>query len=182
VLQLSFLTSQREFKDLCVVTEEKLNLQSICDLVADPAAGAISTFIGVTRNNFNGKEVLKLEYEAYTPMAESELRKICKQVREKWDVMHIAMYHKTGSTSIGITLRFLGLVPIGEASVIIAISSVHRTEGLEAVHWSIDELKATVPIWKKEFYADGSSWKGNAECRHGHRAKEGHGEHRHGHH
>lgn len=86
----------RNFKDICVVTEDKLNLQAICDEVADPAAGAISTFIGVTRNNFNGKEVLKLEYEAYKPMAESELMKICKQVREKWSVMHIAMYHKTG--------------------------------------------------------------------------------------
>eukprot|EP01126_Amoeba_proteus_P035876 TRINITY_DN362_c0_g1_i10.p1 TRINITY_DN362_c0_g1~~TRINITY_DN362_c0_g1_i10.p1 ORF type:complete len:113 (-),score=6.79 TRINITY_DN362_c0_g1_i10:209-547(-) len=67
-------------------------------------------------------------------------------------------------------VTFSGLVPIGEASVIIAISSQHREEGLEAVHWSIDELKATVPIWKKEFYTDGSVWKGNAECRHGHRA------------
>eukprot|EP01126_Amoeba_proteus_P035880 TRINITY_DN362_c0_g1_i6.p1 TRINITY_DN362_c0_g1~~TRINITY_DN362_c0_g1_i6.p1 ORF type:complete len:110 (-),score=15.90 TRINITY_DN362_c0_g1_i6:174-503(-) len=91
-------------------------------------------------------------------MAESELSKICVAVRKKWDVIHIAIYHKTG------------LVPIGEASVIIAISSQHREEGLEAVHWSIDELKATVPIWKKEFYTDGSVWKGNAECRHGHRA------------
>jgi len=90
-------------------------------------------------------------------MAEKELQKICDQVRAKWDVVHIAMYHK------------IGLVPIGDASVIIAISSVHREAGLEAVHWSIDELKATVPIWKKEFYEDGSIWKGNAECRHGHR-------------
>lgn len=77
--------------------------------------------------------------------------------------------------------NWLGLVPIGEASVIIAISSDHRTEGLEAVHWTIDELKATVPIWKKEFYADGSVWKGNAECRHGHRADKGSHSHHHKH-
>jgi len=158
-----------EFRDLCVVTEDALHLQSICDAVADPGAGSISTFIGVTRNNFNGKEVLKLEYEVYKPMAESELKKICQQVREKWKVMHIAMYHKTG------------LVPIGEASVIIAISSEHRTESLEAVHWAIDELKATVPVWKKEYYADGSVWKGNAECRHGHRSGTAPGEHKHQH-
>jgi len=143
-----------KYKDICVVTDQKLDLVAICNEVADPAAGAMSTFTGVTRNNHNGKEVLKLEYEAYKPMAEKELKKICDQVHSQWDVMHIAMYHKTG------------LVPIGEASVIIAISSAHRSESLEAVHYAIDELKATVPIWKKEFYADGSVWKGNAECIH----------------
>jgi len=88
----------------------------------------------------------------------------------KWDVVHIAMYHKTG------------LVPIGDASVIIAISSVHRDSGLEAVHWAIDELKATVPIWKKEFYEDGSIWKGNAECRHGHKKEQEQTKHEHPHH
>jgi len=148
-------------KDICIVTPDKLDVSSICNEVADSFCGAISTFIGVTRDHFNGKKVLKLEYEAYKPMAEKELQKICDQVRVKWDVVHIAMYHKTG------------LVPIGDASVIIAISSVHRDSGLEAVHWAIDELKATVPIWKKEFYEDGSIWKGNAECRHGHKKEQG---------
>jgi len=141
-------------KNVCIVTEDKLDISAICNEVGDPTVGAISTFIGVTRNHFEQKEVLKLEYEAYKPMAEKELQKICNQVRSHWDVKHIAMYHK------------IGLVPIGDASVIIAISSIHRSESLEAVHYAIDELKATVPIWKKEFYADGSVWKGNAECIH----------------
>jgi len=144
----------RANKTICVVTEDKLDISAICNEVSDPAVGAISTFIGVTRNHFEEKEVLKLEYEAYKPMAEKELFKICDQVRVTWSVKHIAIYHK------------VGLVPIGEASVIIAISSVHRGDSLEAVHFAIDELKATVPIWKKEFYADGSVWKGNAECIH----------------
>jgi len=160
-------------KIVCIVTEEKLDLNAICNEVGDPSVGAISTFIGVTRNNFENKEVMKLEYEAYKPMAEKELQKICEKVRSNWDVKHIAMYHK------------IGLVPIGEASVIIAISSVHRSESLEAVHFAIDELKATVPIWKKEFYADGSVWKGNAECIH-HKRKgpkdyQIHGHHSHSH-
>jgi len=162
-----------ENKNVCVVTEDKLDVSAICNEVGDPSVGAISTFIGVTRNHFEQKEVLKLEYEAYKPMAEKELLKICEQVRSNWDVKHIAMYHK------------IGLVPIGEASVIIAISSVHRTESLEAVHYAIDELKATVPIWKKEFYADGSTWKGNAECIHhqrkGPRDYRVHGHHDHSH-
>jgi len=151
---MSDIKIQNNCKDICIVTEEKLDLMKIYNEVLEPSCGAISTFVGVTRDHFNGKKVIKLEYEAYKPMAEKELFKICKQVREKWEVVHIAIYHKTG------------LVPIGDASVIIAISSVHRDTGLEAVHWAIDELKATVPIWKKEFYEDGSVWKGNAECRH----------------
>jgi len=156
--QSSLPSQEANLKDICIISSEPLQIAAICDLVADPAAGAISTFMGVTRDNFNGKKVVKLEYEAYEPMAKQELTKICVQIRKKWDVLHIAMFHK------------VGLVPIGEASVIIAISSAHRTEGLEAVHWAINELKAVVPIWKKEFYEDGSTWKGNAECRHGHRA------------
>lgn len=141
-------------KNVCIVTEDKLDFVAIYNEVSDPSVGAISTFVGVTRNHFDNKQVLKLEYEAYKPMAEKELQKICDKIRSTWVVKHIAMYHK------------VGLVPIGEASVFIAISSEHRSESLEAVHFAIDELKATVPIWKKEFYADGSVWKGNAECIH----------------
>jgi len=156
-------------KNICIITPDKLDLNIVCNDVSDPSCGAISTFIGVTRNHFNNKKVLKLEYEAYKPMAEKELQKICDQIRSKWDVFHIAMYHKTGE------------VPIGEASVIIAISSVHRESGLQAVHWAIDELKATVPIWKKEYYEDGSVWKGNAECRHHKKEHHQGGDHNHPH-
>eukprot|EP01128_Nolandella_sp_AFSM9_P005381 TRINITY_DN2585_c0_g1_i1.p2 TRINITY_DN2585_c0_g1~~TRINITY_DN2585_c0_g1_i1.p2 ORF type:complete len:149 (+),score=28.33 TRINITY_DN2585_c0_g1_i1:308-754(+) len=140
--------------DICKVSETVLKVEEICAEVGDPTYGAISTFIGVTRNHHNGKKVLKLFYEAYAPMAVKEMHKICHTIRERWDVGNVAMYHKVGE------------VPIGEASVIIAISSVHRLDGLEAVHFAIDELKASVPVWKKEYYEDGSVWKGNAECRH----------------
>jgi molybdopterin synthase catalytic subunit len=86
-------------------------------------------------------------------MAIKELEKLCVQIRQKWDVLKIAIVHRVGE------------VPIGEASVIIVVSSAHRKESLEAVHWAIDELKATVPIWKREFYEDGhTSWKENSEC------------------
>ena len=86
----------RSKKDIVVVTPDILDIKTISDLVADPAAGAIATFVGVTRDNFNGKRVLKLEYEAYEPMAKLELNKICDQIRVKWDILHIAMYHRTG--------------------------------------------------------------------------------------
>eukprot|EP01125_Pyxidicula_operculata_P017452 TRINITY_DN610_c3_g1_i1.p2 TRINITY_DN610_c3_g1~~TRINITY_DN610_c3_g1_i1.p2 ORF type:complete len:186 (+),score=37.37 TRINITY_DN610_c3_g1_i1:809-1366(+) len=157
------------FRDICVITPDKLDLNSIVSEVSDDECGAVSTFIGVTKNHFEGKKVLKLEYEAYTPMAVKELKKICQLIRSKWDVRHISMHHKTG------------LVPIGEASVIIAISSIHRSESLEAVHFAIDELKVTVPIWKQEFYEDGSVWKGNAECKHNRKQHHHHHHHHHSH-
>ncbi|CAN0382719.1 unnamed protein product, partial [Hapterophycus canaliculatus] len=83
-----------------------------------------------------GKKVVRLEYEGYVPMAELELKKICVQVRARWNVLRIALVHR------------LGVTAVGEASVIIAISSVHRKDSLEAVEFAIDALKATVPIWK----------------------------------
>lgn len=140
--------------DFVKITESQLSIEEATKQVTSPSSGAISTFIGTTRDNFNGKKVVRLEYEAYTGMAEQELRKICKEVREKWSsIEHIAVYHR------------LGLVPITEASVIIAVSSPHRRESLEAVHFAIDTLKAKVPIWKKEVYeGDEPQWKENSEC------------------
>jgi len=101
-----------------------------------------------------------LEYEAYESMAIEEMKKICIQVRGKWQLGHIAVTHR------------LGTVPIGEASVVIAISSEHRKASLEAVQHTIDALKALVPIWKKEVYESASEvsssgdaeWKANKEC------------------
>lgn len=135
------------------VTDQPLDLLKLTQAVTDPAAGAISTFIGTTRNNFENKAVLYLEYEAYVPMAVAKLKELCLAVQQKWQVTHVAMAHRTGT------------VKVCEASVIIAVSSPHRLAALEAAHWAIDELKATVPIWKKEFFEDGSVWKENAESR-----------------
>jgi len=84
-------------------------------------------------------------------MALNEMQKLCDKVRAKWDVKKMAVIHR------------LGVVPVEEASVIIAVSSAHRREAIEACHFAIDELKARVPIWKKEIYEDGSNWKANEE-------------------
>uniref|UniRef100_A0A8B9EEX7 Molybdopterin synthase catalytic subunit n=1 Tax=Anser cygnoides TaxID=8845 RepID=A0A8B9EEX7_ANSCY len=125
-------------KDFIKLKSEKLSVDEVSELVISPNCGAVSLFIGTTRNNFEGKKVIHLEYEAYTSMAEMEIKKICRDVRQKWpSVKHIAMHHR------------LGVVPITEASVIIAVSSPHRTESLEAVTYCINTLKAFVPIWKK---------------------------------
>jgi molybdopterin synthase catalytic subunit len=139
------------------------SLDEASHLVASNSAGAISTFAGTTRDHFQGKQVLKLEYEGYGPMAEKILQQIIMEARDKWEIQHVLVYHR------------LNEVPIGEASVIIAVSSAHRKEAMQAVEYLIDELKARCPIWKKEFYLDGSVWKGtcegctsNREHRHGH--------------
>ncbi|XP_072038879.1 molybdopterin synthase catalytic subunit-like [Amphiura filiformis] len=135
------------------ITSDILNVDDAVKKVTSPTSGAISLFIGTTRNNFDGKEVIRLEYDAYIPMAEKEIKKICQVMRQRWEVEHIAVLHR------------IGHVPISESSVIIAVSSPHRKASLEAVQYCIDTLKATVPIWKKEMYAEGEgTWKENKEC------------------
>jgi molybdopterin synthase catalytic subunit len=132
----------------------KLDLGALVNMVSAPGAGAIATFSGTTRDSFDGKCVVSLEYEAYESMAERELRKIADQVRVKWpEIIHIAVEHKTGSC------------PIGESSVIIAISSPHRAAALDASRFFLDVLKRDVPIWKKEVYGGHASpmWKENSE-------------------
>lgn len=119
--------------------------------VAHAGAGAILVFHGVTRNTFGGRTVLRLDYEAYAGMAEAEMAAIGDQVTAQWPGARVAMLHRTGT------------VPVGEASIIIAVSAPHRGECYEASRFAIDALKARVPIWKKEIYEDGSEWRENAE-------------------
>lgn len=139
--------------DIIKLEEEQLNVNSIYSEVVENSTGAVSLFVGTTRDNFEGKKVIRLEYEAFKPMACKEIKKICQNIREKWKVEHIAFHHR------------LGAVPVGEASVVIAVSSEHRVESLEAVQFGIDALKKSVPIWKKELYSEGApEWKANKEC------------------
>ncbi|XP_034834152.1 molybdopterin synthase catalytic subunit [Maniola hyperantus] len=136
------------------LTPDKLSVEEVSDLVLDSRCGAVSVFVGITRDSFDGKKVVRLEYEAYDSMALKAMQSICDDVRDKWPDLHnIAMYHR------------LGCVPVKEASVVIAVSSPHRVDSLEAVSYCIDQLKASVPIWKKEVYEDQQPvWKENKEC------------------
>lgn len=136
-------------------SKEKLCIEEITNLVTSETCGVLSLFIGTTRNNFEGKIVLSLEYEAYESMGLKYMESICEEIRTTWpDVENIAIYHR------------LGNVPIKDASIIIAISSPHREEALKATEYCINNVKKTVPIWKKEVYADSEpQWKENKECR-----------------
>jgi Molybdopterin converting factor, large subunit len=131
------------------------SLEECTSFVSDPSCGAISTFTGITRNNFQGKQVVKLSYEGYVPMAERELGKICTEATQKYpSIVKIAAVH------------VLGDCPVEAASVILCASSPHRKDAMYGVEFLIDELKARVPIWKREVYREGdgeSVWKENIE-------------------
>ena len=133
------------------LSRDVLDYSSIINFVRTDKCGAISTFIGTTRDNFEDKSVTYLAYEAYDDMAMSEMLSICESIQRDYDGIHkIYIAHKIGEC------------PVGDISVVIAVSSEHRKEGLAAVSFAIDELKKRVPIWKKEHYKEGDPlWKDN---------------------
>ena len=128
------------------IVHSKIDIDAVIKSVEDPSAGGIDVFIGTTRNHSNGKTVLHLEYEAYQPMATKMLHRIADETKAKWNVKKISIVHR------------IGRLEIGEASVVIAVSTAHRAEAFEACRYAIDALKKTVPIWKKEFFEDGEIW------------------------
>jgi molybdopterin synthase catalytic subunit len=131
------------------VTDRPLNLQELVDFVTDPEAGAIATFMGTTRNNNEGRRVIALDYDAYPEMAEKELRRIGESAGKKWQLCRMAIVHR------------IGPVQITQASVMIAVSSAHREAAFAACRFAIEEIKKTVPIWKKELYEGGELWIGS---------------------
>jgi MoaE-MoaD fusion protein len=131
-----------------VVTEEPLSLEAVVAEVEDESAGAVATFTGTVRRESRGRNVHHLEYEAYAEMAETVMVGLATVLKARYDVHEIAIHHR------------VGLVEIGEASVVIAVSAPHRTDALAACKDAIDTLKETVPLWKKEVYEGGEEWIG----------------------
>lgn len=122
--------------------------------VSDPGFGAVLVFEGTARNDFDGRAVVELSYEAYAEMAVPVMQQIATEMRDRWPCK-VAMVHRTG------------VVPIGEPSVVIAVGTPHRAECYEASRYAIEQLKQRVPVWKKEIYEDGSAWKANAATERG---------------
>ncbi len=131
------------------LTPDRIDRAALEATVCQPGHGCTIVFAGVTRDNFDGKPVSELWYEAYEPMAQAQMAAIAHEAEQRWPVQ-VSMVHRVGR------------VPIGEASIVIAVGAPHRAEGYEASRFAIDALKARVPIWKKEIYSDGSEWKANA--------------------
>ena len=131
------------------VTTDPLDPREVEAAVAASDTGATVTFTGSVRDNARGQAVSSLEYEAYAPAAEKMLERVADEIKERWGLERVAIIHR------------VGLLPVGEASVVIAISSAHRDAAFDAARYAIERLKEIVPIWKKEFYADGATWIGS---------------------
>lgn len=134
---------------MILITDEPLDPEAVTSQVRKDSNGAVVTFLGTTRDITDGRKVLRLEYEAYRPMADNKLTEIADEMMEKWPVDGVAIAHR------------LGRVEIGEISLIVAVSAGHRSEAFDACHFSVDRIKQIVPIWKKEFFEDGEVWVGN---------------------
>lgn len=123
-----------------------LSVQSCEAFIQSPDAGGTVIFIGTVRNQTQEKKVVRLEFEAYAPMAVSEMKKIAEEALSRFAVRKIAIHHRTG------------VLEIGDIPVVIAVSAAHRAAAFEACQYCIDTLKQTVPIWKKEIFEDGEVW------------------------
>lgn len=128
------------------ITTEPLNVGEIARRVVPVECGAIVTLDGFVRQFTKGRETEYLVYEGYEPMALKEMEKLGMRAKEKFEIANVGIVHR------------LGKLEIGETSVVISVASPHRRAAFEACEWLIVELKRTVPIWKKEVYADGEVW------------------------
>lgn len=130
------------------VTTEPLSAEAYQSRVVAPECGAVALFIGVVREFTGERRTLYLKYEAYTEMAEREMRKVAEEILLRWPGARVALGHRVGELAIG------------EASVIVAVATPHRDAAFEAARFGIDAVKERVPIWKREVWDDGEAWVG----------------------
>ena len=128
------------------LVREEIDVQSMTRSLVRLDDGALAVFEGVVRDNSRGKKVLYLEYHAYESMALKKLEEVGRRATEGFDIHNIGILHR------------LGRLKLSECSVAIVVTSAHRAPAFEACRFAIDTLKKIVPIWKKEFYADGAVW------------------------
>jgi molybdopterin synthase catalytic subunit len=135
---------------LIAIRDTGLSVDEVRAAVADPAAGGEVLFIGTVRDNDADRGVTALSYTAH-PSAEAELRRVADAIAAKYDVIGIAAVHRVGDLAVG------------DLAVVVGVSCAHRAEAFHACHAMIDELKASVPIWKHQWFTDGSAeWVGSA--------------------
>lgn len=132
--------------DFFELTHQPVEVGSVARRVVPPACGATVTLDGYVRQFTKGRETLHLVYEGYEPMALKEMQKLIERAKLQFEIANVGIVHR------------LGKLDIGETSVVISVASPHRRAAFEACEWLIRELKRTVPIWKKEVYADGEVW------------------------
>jgi molybdopterin synthase catalytic subunit len=128
------------------ITREPIESDKLVAEAKKPEDGAVVVFDGIVRNHSRGRETLYLEYEAYEEMADRKMRELASEACTRFGVRNVTIVHR------------LGRLEIGETSVLIVVASAHRAQAFDACRWLIDTLKQTVPIWKKEIFADGAVW------------------------
>lgn len=134
------------------ITDQPIDREHLRARLEDPACGALVEFEGRIRNRNEGREVLRLEYEVYRPLAQAEGQRILDEALARFDIAQAACVHREG------------LLELGEAAVIVLVGAAHRDAAFAACRYIIDEVKRRLPIWKKEHYADGKShW---VNCQH----------------
>jgi molybdopterin synthase catalytic subunit len=131
---------------MIALTDQPINTANVIAAVQTEGAGAVNVFIGTVRNKTQTRPVVRLEFEAYETMALKKMQELADQATARWPVQKVAIVHRTG------------VLPIGEAAVVIAVSTPHRKASFEACEYIIDTLKEIVPIWKKEIFEDGEVW------------------------
>ena len=140
--------------DFCEITNGPISIESVARRIISPECGSTVTLDGYVRKFTKGRETLHLIYEAYEPMAIKEMEKLIDRAKSDFEISTVGIVHR------------LGKLEIGESSVVISVAAPHRKAAFAACEWLIRELKRTVPIWKKEVYADGEVWiEGDAEAR-----------------
>ncbi len=128
------------------LTRERIDAEQLVAAAKCGQDGAVVVFDGIVRNNTRGRPTLYLDYEAYDEMALKQMHGLAQHAREQFGIRHVTLVHR------------LGRLEIGETSVLIVVASAHRGQAFDACRWIIDTLKKTVPIWKKETFADGVVW------------------------
>jgi molybdopterin synthase catalytic subunit len=139
-------TETAQSADFVDLVAEPIRAGEVVAFVKGATDGAVVVFDGIVRNHSKGRATLHLEYEAYRPMALAQMRAIAAEMRRRFAIDRVALVHR------------LGRLEIGESSVLIAVSAPHRAAAFDACRFAIETLKRTVPIWKKEYFADGEVW------------------------
>jgi molybdopterin converting factor subunit 1 len=131
------------------LTRERLepHAQTLVRLVGGDRNGAVTLFYGIVRNENDGRQVLRLEYDAHESMALKKMRETAQDTKGRFpEISEVGAWHR------------IGMLEVGETSLLVAVSSPHRKEAFEACHWAVDRIKQVVPVWKKEFFEGGAVW------------------------
>jgi MoaE-MoaD fusion protein len=141
-------TAQRELLESahCRIQRERIDTNAILQVIKRPEDGAVSLFDGIVRNNTRGRKTIYLDYEAYEGMALKQMESLAVQALADYSIRDVRLVHR------------LGRLEIGDTSILIVVASAHRGAAFDACRWLIDTLKKQVPIWKKEYFEDGSVW------------------------